>query len=290
MAFELIQKLFLSLIGDGVSTTFTFPLDGILSGDDQYVMNTLIPSSAVLWNTTSPVPGVASISGSNLVLTFDAPWSLGQIATVQVDLHFDSGITNPAGNVNTDSPGSPSTINPTQIAGVDNTGYVRRVLTTPGGALIVSSETSANDVQFSVDTGQSPTLISSVAVQPIISITPQLAATSIAFVLTGLDIWAAPAVARWQLIKNGTLSGSVFADVPGSNAQVDTSASSVTGGMIMDSGYTYLGTRTNTYQLNFAIPGGVPDIFTLTVAKQTSGPISQYCNGALRWTEQTQAL
>jgi hypothetical protein len=117
---------------------------------------------------------------------------------------------------------------------------------------------------------------------PLISIRPQAAAT-VFFFLTGMDVFMAPAIGEFQVIKNGVLTGASFSNVPGSNAQEDTSATAVSGGTRADSGYTQNGVRTAAYQIKFS----VGDTYTLAVQKQ-AGVIPQYANGALRWTEQTQ--
>ena len=184
----------------------------------------------------------------------------------------------------------PTTIQPVLVGGVDDTGKTTNLLTTPAGAVVTVSEAQAYDADFFAwNSGSQPTLIPSGALTPLLSISPQSTATAIFFFLTGLDIWATPAILMWQLIKNGTLTGASFANVPNSNARQDTAATSIAGGTIVDTGYSYFGTRTNAYELSFGIPGGTPDIFTLVVAKQL-GPIKEFANAALRWSEQTLPL
>lgn len=172
---------------------------------------------------------------------------------------------------------SPTTIQPVLVGGEGTDGNLYNLQTTTSGALIVVSEAQSAS-QFATNTG--PNLVSiSGALTPILSIRPQSGATTITFFLIGGDIFAAPAISMWQLLKSPTLTGASFANVSGTHAQVDTSATILSGGVMVDCGYTTLGTRVVTYQINFVIG----DIYTLAVAGQ--GGNATQASGSLRWTE-----
>jgi hypothetical protein len=179
---------------------------------------------------------------------------------------------------------TPTTIQPAYVGGKGTDGNLHGILTTPSGAVVVVSEDEAvNANHFAWDTGPDPIALTSGALTPLISISPQIAAT-VTFFLTGMDVFMAPSIGEFQLIKNGTLTGASFANVPGSNARSDTSATVVSGGTRVDSGYTQNGTRSLTYELEFI----VGDTYTLAVQPQTGG-IQKKANAALRWSEQTVA-
>lgn len=135
---------------------------------------------------------------------------------------------------------------------------------------------------FAWDTGPTPIVVPSGTLLPLLSIRPKATATTITFFLTGSDISIFPAIGEWQLIKNGVLTGASFTDVPNSNAQEDTSATLVSGGTVVDSGYSQNGTRSLTYSLGFST---ITDTYTLACQRQL-GAIPNAASGALRWTEQ----
>jgi hypothetical protein len=180
---------------------------------------------------------------------------------------------------------SPTTIQPVYIgAKGDTDGLLHGLQITNSGALVVVSEALALSANhFSVDTG--PTFVSAPStLRPILSIRPQSSATGITFFLLGLDIFATPAVSLWQLVKNGALVGASFSNAAGSNAQRDVSATTISGGTIVDSGYTMVSTRVVNYELTFAIISGVSDVFTIVVNGDLNGNPTN-CSGALRWSE-----
>ena len=178
----------------------------------------------------------------------------------------------------------PTTIQPVLIGGKDSNGLLRDIAVTPGGAVVTVSEGLADSANhFAISTGS--TLLSVAGpLTPILSLRPQVAAT-VKFFLTGMDVFTASAVAMFQIIKNGSLTGASFTNVTGTNAQQDTSATSVSGGTVMDTGYSTTGTRTQVYEVQFT----VGDTFTLVVASDVNGRATKAV-GALRWAEQVQPL
>jgi hypothetical protein len=145
---------------------------------------------------------------------------------------------------------------------------------------------TSNAAPYSVNTGN---LIVSVptTLTPLLSIRPKSGAGSIVFTLTGLDITAMPAISQWTLYKNATLGGGTnWVNVSGTNAQMDVDSTTITGGVAIDSGYTTLGTRANTYEILFGFSGSpaVGDILTIAIDGDVNGN-STHAAAALRWTE-----
>lgn len=181
----------------------------------------------------------------------------------------------------------PTTIEPVLVGGAGQDGLLHNLpLNDAGSAVIVVDQGESDSVShFAWDTG--PVFISyPVTLAPVISVRAQVAATTISFHLTGFDLYAAPTMVRWVLYKNAILGGgTAWTNVPSSNAQEDVSSTTITGGIQVDSGYSVLGTRINQYSLLFAIPGGVPDIYTLAIQGDVNGHGTKAV-AALRWTEQ----
>lgn len=271
----------------------TLPFDEILTGTNTSAQMT-VAGTAVLEYSGTGVVNANEIGGIDVAV--NAPSHEGQVlisqpgnasaawADPQVQGLYPDGssITSPPPYT------PPTTIQPIYVGGQGTDGLLHGLLTTSSGALVVLSETQTiNAAHFAWDTGVDPVLLISGVLQPLISFRPKSSATSITFYFTGFDLFMAPAIGEWQLLKNATLTGASFTDVAGSNGQQDTAATSVNGGIRVDSGYSINGTRTNAYSLTAKIVAGVSDIYTLAVQRQT-GSTKQYANAAVRWTEQTQ--
>lgn len=85
MAIRTVQSIFLTIVGDGTATSFSFP-----------ITTSTLPSSVFLWpNSNIPGSETASIDipTRTLVLTFTVPPANNIEYPLQVDLFYDSGST-----------------------------------------------------------------------------------------------------------------------------------------------------------------------------------------------------
>jgi len=96
MAMQHTATIQLPLVGDGVSTTFTFgfsKLFDIICDSGAILNQSTLPTSATLIGVSGTLPsGSASIDvNGNLVLTFNSAWGNGVTGIASVQLFFNSG-------------------------------------------------------------------------------------------------------------------------------------------------------------------------------------------------------
>jgi hypothetical protein len=142
---------------------------------------------------------------------------------------------------------------------------------------------------FSVNTGATPVLVNSGVRHPLLSIQPELGLsppTSSLFTLFKYRLAGNGATALFELVLNGTLTGASFQPVGSpSNMNFSTSATAVSGGRVLDSGYLTLGgleSDTLSFGFNFT-DLFIGDIFTLVVTPMGSKP--NLLSASFNWVE-----
>jgi hypothetical protein len=188
---------------------------------------------------------------------------------------------------------SPTTICPVLIGGEDQTGKTTNLQTTVAGDAIVltqDQETNASVLRFSATTGITLVVNTTNTPKPILSIKPKVGATTTTFTLRMSDFLSQGQITHYQLLLNATLTGSSFVNVDAaSNAQYDVSATSYTGGRMIDSGFIGADHERNEFELRFGFTGGTPDTITLVFAP-IAGSAKSTAGAGLAWDEQTQPL
>lgn len=114
----------------------------------------------------------------------------------------------------------------------------------------------------------------------------QANSAAIIFLMRELQFFTSGTVCHFQLIKNGILTGASYAAGPG-NMNVDTTASAVSGGTVVLSGYVGATPR-NFDDLLIAIASGTPGDHFTVAAKTFSGNGS--ATSQVQWSEQSAAL
>src|SRR6185369_14379413 len=155
-----------------------------------------------------------------------------------------------------------------------------------GSIISEGGEDSPNILIFSADQGITG-LSATTTLKPMLSIRPRLTINSITNrvvynLLSGTILNASNNAARWALVYNGTLTGASFADVNTtySGMQADTSATAISGGVVVASGYIQpqnLGggigilTGLNLLSIPFSldIAGTTQDVYSLCGQTQT---------------------
>ena len=187
----------------------------------------------------------------------------------------------------------PTTIEPVLVGGADQSNKLQNLLvTTSGEAIVVTQdqETRPNILRFAATTGVSLKTNTTNTLKPILSIRPKVAATTVTFVLRNLDFLSQGQITHWQLLYNATLTGASFVNADAaSNAQFDVSATSYSGGRLIDSGFIGADHERPGYELRFGFTGGVPDVITLVFAPIT-GSAKSVSGAVLAWDEQTLPL
>lgn len=96
MAMQQTVTLNLTLVGDGVATTFTNNLTKLFGAqtDSPIINGSIVPTAANVLSVSPGLPtGTASVDGSgNLTITFNSAWPSGSQGTVQVQILFN-GVT-----------------------------------------------------------------------------------------------------------------------------------------------------------------------------------------------------
>jgi hypothetical protein len=134
---------------------------------------------------------------------------------------------------------------------------------------------------FSVNTGTAA--VSVTTQRPILSIQAQTGSSANSYLLRKLRLLGNGSTAFYQLILNGSLSGASFVSAdPSSFVNYDVSATSISGGRVVDSGYLSFGGADPEYTLHFGFVGPTPDILSLVVTSMSSSAIP--VSGSFRWS------
>jgi hypothetical protein len=125
---------------------------------------------------------------------------------------------------------------------------------------------------------------------PMLSITPQIGADGeIVFTFRGLDISSMGQVCHFQLLLNATLTGANFVNVdPASSMTYDVSATSYSGGTLLDAGFIGVSPYKNDYTFKFGFTAGspaVPSVITIVFAPTTGGRCAS-AGASFAWDEQ----
>ena len=131
---------------------------------------------------------------------------------------------------------------------------------------------------------------------PVLSIAPHTTLNSISNHVAARPISIclyADAQAFYEIVYGGTLTGASFAAVDATNSgtDVDTSASAITGGVVLDSGYVGVGGSGSVSQIvpltGLLVPtlsaAGVPDNFSVVFTRVTGG--TTHVAAAITWEE-----
>jgi len=196
--------------------------------------------------------------------------------------------TDLAGNLRTKdaadgTPGAAVPATATQVAGSDGTNLQTIKTTTKGTQVVIPADEAeaASLNYFTADSGSTPLSVTGSA--PVLTI--QANSAAIIFLLRGVVFFTGGQQARYQVIKNAALTGATYAATLG-NMNVDTAATSLTGGTVVDAGYT--GVNHIDKVLLQAIAAGAPgDTFTI-YATAISGTAKVF--GTLSWSEQASSL
>lgn len=267
MALQQLVPIVINLQGDGVSTVFRLSLSAVYqigdSGSIPFLPLGVIPSSAFVNNTHGQIILATVDTNGNVTITFDNPPQPGLPQRFDLVLVYDSGDAVSA--------------SPLQLA---------------QPVRIVSAATIGTP--FSVNTGTTPVLVDRGVRQPILSIQPSPGLsppTSLLFTLFQYRLAGNGATALYELVLNGNLTGASFSPVALSNMTVDTSATVISGGKVVDSGYLTLRDVESTVLTlgfnftntmvndNFTLVG---DIFTLVLTPMGA---KNSLSAAFNWVE-----
>lgn len=137
---------------------------------------------------------------------------------------------------------------------------------------------------------------------PIISIRPRTSFNSITnrgqVRPVGVSLSSEDATVRYEIIRNGTLTGASFSNVGTSTSlvQVDVAATAISGGLVVDSGYITGGkdkdvsgivdeSLLSKLSLNNNIAGDTTDILSIVVSIINSAGTASDCGGGFTWRE-----
>lgn len=173
-----------------------------------------------------------------------------------------------------------------------NTGTTANSVTLTQICCVVQSEAGYNPTgtNFSADTGSTGRSIAGSSSLPMISI--RLNSSFIRATLQPISFSLMSAGAHnmyYQIILNGSLTGASFSSIANSAAQLDTSATSVSGGTVLDSGYVSSQIRQPTIDGIYALLpivsniAGTSDILTLNLFSLSGGADTFYAS--LEWEE-----
>jgi|SRR5208282_686145 len=153
---------------------------------------------------------------------------------------------------------------PSPLAAIDGTGTAQRFAATTGIILFTNS---------------TPNLI------PLLSIQPQVGATS--FTFKNLEVFGNGQLYHFQLLLNATLTGANFVNVdPESSMTYDLSATSYSGGRLLDAGDGGYGKNRNNYELSFEFLGSPPIQPTITLVFAPVGKCAA-AGSTFIWDEQS---
>ena len=187
---------------------------------------------------------------------------------------------------------APTCIQPILIGGATQGGTLENILVADSGELVTiaqDQETDPNVLRFAATTGL--TLVTNTAgLLPLLSIQPKAGATGVTFTFRDTHIANTGLLAHYQLLLNATLTGANFVNVdPASSMQYDVSATSYTGGRLIDAGYLGSDARHTDYEMYFGFVGPTPDVITLVFAPVT-GNSKSISGAAFAWDEQSSSL
>ncbi len=138
---------------------------------------------------------------------------------------------------------------------------------------------------------------------PIISIRPKATFNSITYrgiiIPKSYSIMSEDSTIRYDIILNGTLTGASFTDVDTTNSgvQVDASSTSISGGLVIDSGFV-TGAKDRVASghvnedlmsklfLSNDVAGTTPDILTIVITIINSAGTASDCAGSFTWKEE----
>jgi hypothetical protein len=264
MPLQQIVPITLLLQGDGVSTVFTFPLSDILqvgTGSVTLLSNQgYVPPTAINISSMGSPAGTATVdANSNFTLTLFTPIAAGVIQAFDIQLVYVSAAAT-----------SNSPILATTVIQAGLTGN-----------------------PFSVNTGTTPTIIPSLTPVPLISLQPDTALITLNFpLLGGFNLAGNGSRVLWQIVLDGTLIGATFKSVDSESVMVyDTSASAISGGRVVNSGYMQLNEVTLQSGLYFPyafVEVGSPPVlvgsrYTLVVTQM--GSLANCVSASIQWTE-----
>src|SRR5208282_352490 len=199
----------------------------------------------------------------------------------------------PAGSTICPAPAyvEPTCIQPILMGGADCNGVLQNVATTTGGELITLAQDQETDPavqRFAVTTGVGLFQNSSPSLIPLLSIQPQAGSGSIVLTFRNLEAFGNGQLYHFQLLLNATLTGANFVNVdPESCMTYDQSATSYSGGRLLDAGDVGMVRNRNDYEFVFRFFGSpsAPPTITLVFAPITGGRCaSAGCTFA--WDEQ----
>ena len=107
-----------------------------------------------------------------------------------------------------------------------------------------------------------------------------------------MDFLSTGNLSHYQLLLNATLTGAAFVNADAaSNAQYDVSATSYTGGRLIDAGYIGADHERIGYEFHFGFAGATPDTVTLVyVGAVTTGTPKSNAGCSFAWDEQATCL
>jgi hypothetical protein len=190
---------------------------------------------------------------------------------------------------------APTCIQPILIGGADCNGVLQNVAVTTGGEFIVltqDQETDHNVLRFGATTGAALKTNATTTLVPLLSIRPKVAATAVTFTLRNSDFLSGGNLSHYQLLLNATLTGASFVNVDAaSQTQYDVSATSYTGGRLIDSGFVGADHERHDYEMHFGFTGGTPDTITLVyVGAVSTGTPKSIAGCSFAWDEQATCL
>jgi len=127
---------------------------------------------------------------------------------------------------------------------------------------------------------------------PLLSIRPQAGATAVTFTFRSMDFLSIGNLSHYQLLLNATLTGASFVNADASsNAQYDVSATSYSGGRLIDAGYVGADHERVSHEFHFGFTGGTPDTITLVyVGAVSTGTPKANAGCSFAWDEQATCL
>lgn len=268
------------VVGSGASLTVACPGSGIIEATELATDN----CTPVVTNISHPThPGMLLISQPG---NASAAWMDPQVQGLYA-----------AGSTICPAPAyvAPTCIQPILIGGADCNGVLQNVSVTTGGEFVTiaqDQETDINVLRFAATTGATLKANATAALVPLLSITPKVTATAVVFTFRGLDFLSLGNLSHYQLLLNPTLTGASFVNVdPASQMTYDVSATSYTGGRLLDAGYIGADSRHNDFEFNFAFVGPVPPIITLVyVGAVSTGTPKSNAGCSFAWDEQATCL
>jgi hypothetical protein len=124
---------------------------------------------------------------------------------------------------------------------------------------------------------------------PMLSITPQIDADgAIVFTFKNLDISSGGQMCHFQLLLNATLTGANFVNVdPASSMTYDVSATSYTGGTLLDAGFIGASPFHSEYKFQFGFNGSPaePAVITIVFSPVNGGRCAS-AGASFAWDEQ----